>query len=79
MRPVDVNELDESKRWHEIHGEEENDAMDDMSGLVSQQTQVSKRKKAAVRRRRQVSGATAVAVTAGNGDAMDTNGIGEGG
>lgn len=85
MRPVDVNELDESKRWHEIHGDEENDAMDETAGMASQHTQVSKRKKAAVRRRRQVSGPTAVAaaaaavVTAGNGDAMDTNGIGEGG
>ena len=79
MRPVDVNELDESKRWHEIHGEDDNNAMDEMSGMVSQQTQVSKRKKAAVRRRRQVSGAAAAPVTAGNGDAMDTNGIGEAG
>ncbi len=85
MRPVDVNELDESKRWHEIHGGDEDVNMDEMPGVVSQQTQVAKRKKAAVRRRRQVSGAAATAaamaavVTVGNRDAMDTNGIGEGG
>lgn len=72
MRPMDVNELDESRHWHDVHGDEENGDLEEGMGTASQQTQVPRRKKAAVTRRRQVSGA-------GNGDAMDTNGIGEGG
>lgn len=72
MRPVDVNELDESRRWHDSHGNGENGDMDETMGMAAQATQVPRRKKAAVRRRRQVSGV-------GNADAMDTNGIGEGG
>jgi hypothetical protein len=58
----------------QIHGEE-NDAMDDMSGLVSQQTQVSKRKG---RRKKE---ATSIGSDGGGGDGeagtMDTNGIGK--
>lgn len=91
MRPVDVNELDESRRWHDVHGDDENGVMDEGSAAQQQQqqqqqpqTQVSRRKKAAVRRRRQVSGSAASAAAgasagAGNADAMDTNGVGEGG
>ncbi len=77
MRPLDVNELDESRRWHELHGDDENGVLDD---AAAQQSQVSRRKKAAVRRRRQVSRAGAMTVPGvGNGDPMDTNGVGEGG
>jgi hypothetical protein len=68
---MDVNELDESRHWHDVHGDEENGDLEEGMGTASQQTQVPRRKKAAVTRRRQVSGA-------GNGDAMDTNGIGKG-
>ncbi|KAI9819854.1 MAG: casein kinase 2 regulatory subunit [Pycnora praestabilis] len=69
MRPVDVNELDESKRHHEMNGEDE-DADEEMG--MAQQGQVSRRKKAPVRKRRQ-------AASGGGGSPMDTNGVGEGG
>ncbi|KAI9722352.1 MAG: casein kinase 2 regulatory subunit [Candelaria pacifica] len=69
MKPVDISETDESKKYHEIHGGDEDEADEDVA--MTQQGDVTRRKKASVRRRRHV--------VAGNaGSPMDTNGVGEG-
>ncbi|KAH0565932.1 hypothetical protein GP486_000685 [Trichoglossum hirsutum] len=63
MRPTDVTELDESKKYHETHD-------DTTTANQSPSVPVSRRKMAPVRRRRQiVSGG-------GGGSPMDTNGGG---
>jgi casein kinase II subunit beta len=62
MRPTDVTELDESKKYHETHD-------DAMGENQSPSVPVPRRKKAPVRRRRQIIGG-------GGGSPMDTNGGG---
>lgn len=76
MRPTDVNELDESRRYHEIHGGDDEEIEGAIggppaNGVEFAAARVAGRKKAPIRsRRRQVSGQ--------GGEAMDTNGVGEG-
>ncbi|KAI9782934.1 MAG: casein kinase 2 regulatory subunit [Geoglossum umbratile] len=62
MRPTDVVELDESRKYYETHG-------DAMGENQSPSVPVPRRKKAPVRRRRQV-------ISGGGGSPMDTNGGG---
>ena len=51
-RPADVNELDESRKWHDQHGGHDEDLSAQGNGF--QQAQVAKRKKAPVRTRRRM-------------------------
>ena len=70
MRPVDVVELDEGKRYYEEHGgngEDEYDNAANGNGNGGPAQVVERRKRAVPRRRR-----------TGGGEAMDTNGLGEG-
>ena len=73
MKPVDVTELDEAKSYYELHGgngEDEYEGGKRVNGTGAGASQVvERRKKAVARRRRQ---------GAGNVEAMDTNGLGEG-
>jgi len=74
MKPTDVSELDESMAYHATHagGFEGGEADGDTEmGMESQQTAIGRRKKAPIRRRRQVS--------SNNPDLMNTNGMGEAG
>lgn len=60
MRPVDINELDESARWHEIYGGDAEESVGvraggsngGMQGMGYEQAQVARRKKAPIRSRR---------------------------
>lgn len=70
MRPVDVVELDEGKRYYEEHGgngEDEYDLGANGNGNEGLAQVVERRRRAVPRRRR-----------TGGGEAMDTNGLGEG-
>lgn len=84
MRPADVNELDESRHYHDVHGGDDEEIEGALTGPPEangsnaaasryEQAQVARRKKAPIRSRRR--GAAGM----GNGEAMDTNGGGEGG
>jgi len=79
MRPGDVTELDETRRYWEEHGGEEGDRPDDddmnMIDVAGggKDTQVDRRKKAAGRRRKANGPNNGVAGTGGS--PMDTNGI----
>jgi casein kinase II subunit beta len=65
MRPVDVTELDEAKKYHEENGTTQDDPRENGSGPVPE------RRKKAVARRRRTGG--------GRAEVMDTNGIGAAG
>lgn len=73
MRPVDMNELNESAAWHELYGGESDDdgATEGPNGSTTyEQQQIARRKKAPVRsRRRPVQGA------GGGGEDVGMNGV----
>ena len=75
MRPLDIRELDESRKYHDIHGGDGDD--DPGSGAVNggngSMGVVERRKKAPARTRRRGGGSGL-----GVGEVMDTNGLGEG-
>lgn len=71
MKPVDINETDESKIYHDLHGGGDEDEADE-DVAMSHQGDVARRKKASVRKRRHV-------VAGNSGSPMDTNGVGEAG
>ena len=92
MRPVDITELDESARWHAIHGgdAEEGVAVGVRGGGANggaaghEQAQVARRKKAPIRSRRRGlglgGGHTAGVGGSGGGDGVHEegmNGIGD--
>jgi casein kinase II subunit beta len=71
MKPVDVNELDESSIYHATHHDGSNDDELEADAMDAQQAAIARRRKAPIRRRRQV--------PSSRHDAMNTNGIGEAG
>jgi len=61
IKPLDINELDEVSHWHAVHGyaeeeEEEDDGDTEMGSIVStsQKPAIDRRKKAPMRKRRQI-------------------------
>jgi casein kinase II subunit beta len=76
MRPVDVTELDETRRYWEERGEDdERPDEDDMNMVDVQEGKAVDRRKKAVARRRRVNGSG----NGGTGSPMDTNSVGAGG
>ena len=77
MRPADMNELDESRQWHELYGGDSDDGggTEGPNGSMTyEQQQVARRKKAPVRsRRRPAQG------SGGAGEDVGMNGAAEAG
>jgi casein kinase II subunit beta len=76
MRPTDVTELDETRRYWEEHDEDADRPDDDDLNMVDvaeggKGAPVDRRKKAIRTRRRPTNGSNA-----GGGSPMDTNGVG---
>lgn len=73
MRPADMNELDETAAWHEMHGGDSDDEGPEESNppTTYEQQQVARRKKAPIRSRRRP------APEAGAGADVGMNGMGE--
>lgn len=72
MRPLDINELDESSKWHDLYG---GDAEETVNGF--DQSQIARRKKAPVRSRRKIDGARETLGGVGVDGAI--NGLGDAG
>ena len=79
MRPLDVVELDEAKRWYAEHGGDGEDEVIAIGNVIAGQGVVEKRKKAAVRTRRRggMSGGGGGGTGGGGGGEIIMNGTGE--
>lgn len=76
MRPADMNELDESRRWHELYGGNEDDVQiggGGENGGAQVEVPTTGRRKKAVRSRKR-----GVGVGVGNGEGMNGGGGGGG-
>ena len=83
MRPLDVNELDEGRKWYAVHGGDGEDDVQGAGGGGSGKGVVERRKKAPIRTRRR-GGGSGLGGGGGGGGAgggevtVGSNGVGEG-
>lgn len=76
MRPLDITELDESAKWHDLYGGDPEETVNGNSAGGLDQNPIARRKKAPVRSRRRIESATSGAGCGGSADG-NANGMGD--